>query len=308
VRALQVGGVAKGLKLELVIDPTIPPLLVGDAVRLRQVILNLVGNALKFTERGGVTVEARTAGREGDKHVVQFRVKDTGIGIPQDRLRAIFEPFVQADGSTTRKYGGTGLGLTISARLAEMMGSPLEVESEIGRGSCFHFAGTFAVAEQATVAVAAAPFVPVAGLHILLAEDNAINRVVAVRLLEKHGHTVTHACNGREALDRLATQDFDLVLMDVEMPVLDGLEAARRIRREESGGRRLPIIGLTAHAMQGDRERCLAAGMDGYVSKPIDPAKLYRELGEVMARGLLRLEGPEVPAATPTLAHGSVAL
>ena len=417
----------KGLELACDIRPDVPDLVVSDAGRLRQVLTNLVGNAIKFTERGEVVVRAERLPEAGDGYRVRFTVTDTGLGVQADKLKAIFDPFTQADGSTTRRFGGTGLGLTISQRLVDLMGGRIWAESEVGRGSAFHFevrfektrasfersvtvpadlrglavlvvddnttnrrvlaetlrlwgavptcaesgpaalmelrraaeSGApyplvlldgmmpdmdgFAVAEQIgreppiagaailmltsadragdaarcrdlgfaaylvkpvkptelNQAIAAAlpsapvPVLPrpadtdtpppevgaVRSLRVLLAEDNAVNQRVVVRLLEKYGHTIVVANHGGEALAALERAKFDLVLMDVQMPEMDGFEATRAIRaREVPGGRSQPIVAMTAHAMKGDRERCLAAGMDDYISKPVQRAELLRVL------------------------------
>jgi PAS domain S-box-containing protein len=278
-----VGAKTRGLPLRLEIDPDAPSRLVGDPVRLRQVLLNLVGNALKFTAQGGVTLAVKMMGRDGERVRVRFAVSDTGIGIPAEKLQSIFQPFSQADGSITRKYGGTGLGLTISARLAALMGGSLQVESVVGEGSTFHFTASFPVGRASAAGVAFGP-PPSPGLRVLLAEDNPVNQRVAQRLLEKQGHVVTIAGSGRQALAVLEGNDFDLILMDLEMPELDGFGATRALREWEAcGRRRTPIVGLTAHALQGDRARCLAEGMDGYVSKPISPAALQHEIAVVLA-------------------------
>jgi CheY-like chemotaxis protein len=411
----------KGLELACEVRPDVPDSVVGDRTRLCQVITNLVGNAIKFTEVGEVVLVVALETREAQRLQLHFTVRDTGIGIPKDKLRTIFEPFSQADGSMTRKYGGTGLGLTISMRLVQVMQGSLWVESELGKGSCFHFTASFGAATgedqhnadedfslagtgallvddnstsrriliellerwqmRPTSAASAlealslmeaaadrgAPFplvlmdahMPVMGglglaeriqesrhradtamillssweeqgdaarcrklgisaylkkpvareelrkaiaaalaqhggqtglqgatpslnandparenrgpaLKILLTEDNTVNQRVAMRILERAGHSVVIAGNGREALYALERQAFDLVLMDVQMPEMDGLEAAALIRQNEKGtGRHIPIIAMTAHAMTGDQERCLAAGMDAYIAKPI---------------------------------------
>jgi PAS domain S-box-containing protein len=426
----------KGLELNCQIGPDVPRVLAGDEGRLRQVVLNLAGNAIKFTERGEVNLSVALESRSDDAVVLHFAVADTGVGVPADKVRLIFDPFTQADGSTTRKYGGTGLGLSISSRLVERMGGRIWAESEPGLGSTFHFTarltvsrgaspsasslsadqlrgltvlvvddnrtnrrileetlrawgmrptavdgGAAALAElkRATAAGAAYPLVlldaqmpemdgftlamqikrepdladstlmmltslghqadagrcrelglahylvkpvkqsellravlavlgaarpraaapvkppgpaggeatalaPTTGrLRILLAEDNAVNRLVAVRLLQKQGHSVAVACDGRQAVDALARERFDLALLDVQMPELDGFEVAAAVRaREEGTGRRLPLVALTAHAMQGDRERCLAAGMDGYVTKPIQMEQLTKVMADVL--------------------------
>jgi two-component system sensor histidine kinase/response regulator len=433
----------KGLELLCEVAPEVPETVCGDSTRLRQVVINLVGNAIKFTEQGEVAVRVQIESRNGTDCVLRFTVSDTGIGIPEDKRELIFAPFCQADTSTTRKYGGTGLGLTISTRLVEMMGGKLWVESEEGRGSQFHFTALLGTAdskdtkigaiappeilrgvkvllvddnrtnrrilegmlghwemkttsvedgqgalEQLSAArdarepygliltdmhmpkmdgftliekirhrpelatatimmltsaghrgdaarclelgVAAYLLKPIrqselreaiarvlgahphegtislitrfslhdardpsAFLRVLLAEDNAVNQRLAVRLLEKRGHRVAVAGNGREALDALEKEKFDLVFMDVQMPELDGLEATAIIReREKSSGRHQPIIALTAHAMKGDREKCLAAGMDGYLTKPIRP----QELEEILEEYVARLSAPAAPA------------
>ncbi len=429
----------KGLELNCRIDPDAPRVVAGDEGRLRQVVLNLAGNAIKFTERGEVTVSVAVESRADDAVLLHFSVSDTGVGVPADKLDLIFDPFTQADGSTTRKYGGTGLGLSISSRLVARMGGRVWAESELGRGSTFHFTARLqpsrgaslsalslsadqlrgltvlvvddnatnrrileetlrswgmrpttadgaeaALAElkRAAAAGAAYPLVlldaqmpgmdgfeladrirrepdlagatvlmltslghqadggrcrqlglanylvkpvkqsellravlaalgaarprpsaavqapprsgeavtalaPTTGkLRVLLAEDNAVNRLVAVRLLEKMGHTVSVACDGRQAVDALARELFDIALLDVQMPELDGFEVAAAVRaREEGTGRRLPLVALTAHAMQGDRERCLDAGMDGYVAKPIRVEQLTQVMADVLAVG-----------------------
>ncbi len=418
--ALALAAHSKGLELVCHVLPGVPRMVIGDPNRLRQVIINLVNNALKFTERGEVVL--RVAREESPVGTVQlhFRVTDTGIGIPESQRQRIFEAFTQADGSNTRRYGGTGLGLTIASRLVGMMGGRIWVESEVGAGSTFHFTARFGevqadsfvepaevaglralvvddnassrgtleeilaswrmrptvVADAAsarsalrhaaragdpftlalvdahmpvadgfelarrigidpalagtrlilltsaanqrdglrcrelklanltkpinqsdllnliltglgvrTAAAAPAPAEaagPVTGLNLLLAEDNAFNEAFVVSLLEKHGHRITVARTGREAVEAAATTPFDVILMDAQMPEMDGLEAAATIRhREEGTGRRVPIVALTARAMKGDRERCLAAGMDRYLPKPIRSKDLLALLAEL---------------------------
>jgi signal transduction histidine kinase/DNA-binding response OmpR family regulator len=420
----------KGLELAVNVALDVPEVLVGDPVRLRQVIVNLVNNAIKFTPRGDVVVHASVAERGDDSVALEVRVSDTGVGIPANKLGQIFEAFSQADNSITRSYGGTGLGLTISTQLVGLMGGTLGVQSTVGVGSTFHFTARFrrsekssldekriditklhglpvlvvddhpvnrrvlydvllnwrtnptcvgsgaeALAELARAAAGGAPYrlllldammpemdgfrvaeavkqdarlrdltvlmlssmgqneqaarmreVGIRGyvckpvsqadlldlvlthvaaraapaptpprpaalepaetpLRILLAEDNAVNRRVATGFLAKRGHAVETAVNGREALEALARERFDVVLMDVQMPEMDGFEAVRRLRAEERAGRpRTPVIAMTAHAMAGDRERCLEAGMDDYVSKPIDVAKLVEAIDRLARR------------------------
>ncbi len=247
----------------------------GDPLRLRQVLLNLVANALKFTQAGSVTVTVEpVSDREGVVGLA-FSVSDTGIGISPEQQRQVFEAFRQADSSITRKYGGTGLGLAISARLVQMMGGEIRLASEPGRGSTFTFTARFAQAHPAPPAASAAPEgAALSGAarpqRILVAEDNAINQRVIARTLQKAGHEVSLAANGREAVEAWSASRFDVIFMDMQMPETDGLEATREIRgREEGTGQRICIMAMTANAMTGDRERCLAAGMDGYFTKPM---------------------------------------
>jgi CheY-like chemotaxis protein len=415
------------LELACRIPGDVPDALVGDPGRLRQIIVNLVGNAIKFTERGEVVLDVRCESQADGHATLHFTVTDTGIGIPQEKLAALFQAFEQLDASTTRKYGGTGLGLAISKRLVQLMGGRIWVESQLGRGSSFHFVARFSVATEAVplvpvpgvvfvrgtsvlivddnatnrlileemvrnwgmapAAVASArealdalrraherrspfrlvladvnmpevdgftmveqirrdqnlrdtivivltsgtrpgdmarckelgidahlmkpikqselfdaigmalgittpedhasPHSPEAGqlapLRILLAEDSLVNQKLALALLGKHGHTVTVAATGKEAVHLWESGDFDVVLMDVQMPEMDGMEATAVIRAQEARtGRHVPIIAMTAHAMKGDREMCLAAGMDDYVSKPIRAQQLFDTLERVL--------------------------
>ena len=431
LKTLAVRADEKGLELLCEVVPEVPEVALGDITRLRQVLLNLVGNAIKFTNEGEIAVKVRQGARDGRELVLHFAVSDTGIGIPKDKLEMIFDPFAQADSSTTRKYGGTGLGLTISSRLVRMMGGQIWVESEEGRGSHFHFTVRLQIADQKEIRLGSpAPpemlrgvrvlvvddnrtnlrilegmlkrweMIPlcvergelalaelasarsegrafgliVADMHmprmdgfelvehirekpelcaatimmltsaghrgdaercqklgvsayllkpirqselreaiakvlgarqldgmiplvtrfslgdardrsetlrILVAEDNLVNQRLVVRLLEKRGHRVVVAANGKDALEALERETFDIILMDVQMPEMDGFEATAAIReKEKSSGLHQIIVALTAHAMKGDREKCLGAGMDGYLSKPIRP----QELDEVLAR------------------------
>ena len=267
----------KSIDLRVRVASRVPAVVNGDPLRLRQVLMNLLGNALKFTERGSVTVELDCA-QEGSGLRLTGTVTDTGIGIPAGKQNVIFDAFAQADGSTTRRFGGTGLGLTICKRLLELMNGAIAVESRPGQGSTFRFdleARTSELGALPPVAPAAARPPAPHRMNILLAEDNAVNQKLVVRLLERSGHTVRVASNGREAVRFFAEDRYDAVLMDVQMPEMDGLEATRLIRQWESGtGHRAPVIALTAHAMAGDKEMCLDAGMDAYLSKPIDPKTL----------------------------------
>lgn len=444
VRVLAVRAQQKGLELVCSVQPDVPDALVGDPDRLRQIVVNLVGNAIKFTERGEVVVEVDVDSRSDAGILVHFAVRDTGVGVPADRLQAIFEPFSQADGSTTRKFGGTGLGLTISSRLVEMMDGRICVESELGHGTTFHFTARFQLGGQTQLQAAQTKFVPLVDLPVLVVDDNATNRLMlqkiltswrmrptlacggaealavmerahregatfplvlldvqmpeldgfsvaeriqqhpelaratvlmltsadrpgdversrelgvasylrkpikqsalfdaiigalgapvdrvapaarpdpgcaagvplnllvaddnpvnqkfALHLLTKQGHTVTLASNGQEALDELARGAFDAILMDVQMPELDGMEATVRIRaNEREQGGHIPIIAMTAHAMKGDRELCLAAGMDGYVSKPIRVPELNAALAMVATRAAAESGAPAAAVAS----------
>jgi two-component system, sensor histidine kinase and response regulator len=443
VKALAPRADSKKLELAYEIQPHIPTDLRGDPGRLRQIVLNLVGNAIKFTERGEVIVRVDQDSRTADEVVLRFAVTDTGIGIPREKQKAIFEAFAQVDSSTTRKYGGTGLGLTIARRLVEMMGGSIGVESEPGRGSTFHFTARFALDKAPPARVAPREAVNLRGLrglviddnaanrrileamlkhwqmrptmaeggeaglkfmrnakaagesfplilldsqmpdmdgftvaerikqdpaltgatimmltsagqrgdaarcrklgiaaylikpirhwelleailaalgmapgqgtqtplvtrhwlretrprlHILLAEDNPVNRQLAVNLLRKRGHTVVAVQNGREALDVLDKEHFDSILMDVQMPEIDGFEATRLIReKERASGKHITIIAMTAHAMKGDREKCLEAGMDRYVSKPINPEEFYGAVECAAAGAGVTAEDPSEP-------------
>jgi PAS domain S-box-containing protein len=336
LRALSVRARAKGLELACRVAPEVPAWLMGDPLRLRQILTNLVGNAVKFTEHGSVTVEAELARENGGEVELAFRVRDTGVGIPVEQQGRIFEAFSQADGTITRRFGGTGLGLGIALSLVDMMGGSIRVESREGEGSVFHFTvrlmkgeaplfcSRSGLSESAPgpapdgrgeglkvlealpagpIPAAGEPALPVAdgtGWHILLAEDNAVNQKLAVRILQKRGVRVTVANNGLEAVEATINGAFDAVLMDIQMPVMDGLEATRRIReREGETGGHIPIIALTAHAMTGDRERCLAGGMDGYTTKPLKPETLMDALEG-------RLGPCAAPAASPAPDHPKV--
>ena len=288
VRVRRVGAEEKGLSLSLQVDPRVPDLLMGDELRLRQVLNNLIGNAIKFTERGRVDVQVDVRNLEQEHVLLAFQVRDTGIGIAADRQERIFQAFTQADESTTRRYGGSGLGLRIAALLVDMMGGQMQVESAEGRGSTFSFTARFGLAraEDYTEQLPAAVPQQQNPLRVLLAEDNEINQLVARDLLELEGHTVTAVGNGREAVAAVKDSAFDLVLMDVQMPVMDGVEAAREIRAwERATGDHVPIVALTAHAVAGDRERFLAAGMDDYLTKPLHTEQLFSTLAKIGARG-----------------------
>ena len=272
----------KGLEFHYSIGNDVPDHVVGDPGRLRQVLTNLVGNAIKFTDKGAVSVSVVMDNQPptpGSTRLL-FRVKDDGIGIPKDQLENVFESFSQVGLSSHVKYGGTGLGLAIAKNLVERMAGSIRVDSQVGKGSTFSFSAEFGLPEEQAVP-ACQPVAPRAPqvmrkLKILLAEDNAVNRILAVTLLEKRGHSVVVVADGNEAMSALAKESFDAIFMDVRMPGMGGEEATSHIRKGEVPGLdpHIPIIALTAHALKGDRERFIAAGMDGYLAKPLDITEL----------------------------------
>ena len=336
VRLLSVPAQAKGVPVRAVIDPRLPAHIIGDAARIRQILVNLGGNAVKFTERGEITIDVSVVNRRDPDLTVRVAVCDTGIGIAPERRAVLFNTFSQVDASTTRRYGGTGLGLSIVKRLAELMGGNVGVESIPGMGSTFWFtmvtAATadasfrdFSTAEAEAVVgdaafvpripqlvaappAAAAPPAPAPAAagrrpRILLAEDNIVNQKVASRVLEREGFVVDIAADGRQAVDAWRRGTYDLILMDCQMPQLDGYEATREIRREERevGSVRIPIIALTAHAMKGAADDCRRAGMDDYLTKPLDREQLKRCLKEHLKQEV-PIPSPPADAHSPRLA------
>jgi PAS domain S-box-containing protein len=267
----------KGLTLSAVVDTALPQQLKGDPGRLGQILINLVGNATKFTPTGSVQVVARLIGEEGGKALVRFEVVDTGIGIAPEDQSKLFTRFTQVDSSTTRRYGGTGLGLAICKQLVAMMEGEIGVESQLGHGSKFWFTARFGKVQG--LVEKSAPVAPSPGkdrsLRVLVAEDNQANQRVIGEMLRRAGHRVDIVANGVEAVNAAHAVPYDVILMDVHMPEMDGFAAAKAIRASSGPGRHVPIIALTADALTGDRERCLASGMDDYVSKPIDGPSLF---------------------------------
>lgn len=279
----------QNLNLKSNIAKQVPDDLLGDAARLRQVLVNLISNALKFTESGEIQLGIELEGETDRNPLLHFFVMDTGQGIPEEKREAIFQPFTQAETSSAKALGGTGLGLTICRQLVELMGGRIWVESEIGKGSTFHFTARFGLSEGAhdDAAPAASSSDPEEAMestrdspapHLLLVEDGRINQIVAVKMLKNLGHTVSVASNGREAMEKLKSAragTFAAILMDIQMPEMDGYEVTRAIREQEkNSGDHLPIIAMTAYAMKGDREKCIEAGMDAYITKPIRPDAL----------------------------------
>jgi two-component system sensor histidine kinase/response regulator len=311
LKSIEARAVAKGLFMHCELAPDVPAQVIGDPLRIRQVLTNLCDNAIKFTQQGGLTVRVHALVSDVDGYEAQISVCDTGIGIPASKQQAIFAAFSQADSSTTRQFGGTGLGLSICARLVELMGGRIWLESIEQKGSTFHF--TVRVGRPVAAPVASEPVLstlpmtsnttsqvatgiattPPASVQrpllVLLVEDHPVNQMLATTLLKKWGHTVVLAQNGQEAVDLFPNSPWDVVLMDMQMPVMGGLEATERIRAMELPQQRVPIIAVTANAMESDREACLKAGMDDHLPKPINSKNLQAMLERHTAPG--RAEG-----------------
>jgi signal transduction histidine kinase len=273
------------------VSPSVPPEITGDPLRIREILDNLISNAVKFTEHGSVAVRMDGQFSRGSEFTLRITVEDSGTGIPADKLLCIFDEFTQADGSVSRKYGGTGLGLAITKKLVKLHRGEINVSSELGRGTAFTVTlpceASAAVGQYPGAIAVPAPTPPSTSpsdhsVRILVVEDNQVNQKVVTAVLRKRGFYIELANDGQEALNKLEkSAAFDLVLMDVQMPVLDGLEATRLIRKEQRW-KQLPIIAMTAHAMNGDKERCLEAGMSGYISKPVHPSLLLSTVDEFL--------------------------
>lgn len=283
----------KGLELNVVIDPGVPALMTFDGVRIRQCISNLISNAIKFTQAGSVTIAVTCERTIANTHAICLHVADTGIGVSKDKQDEIFAAFAQEDGTTTRRFGGTGLGLSVSQSLAKLMGGGISLVSEVGRGSVFTFhfrAGQvhnqtiFAEADDVVTLMPSAATAAPAPLKALIVDDNEINRRVATTLLTMNEITSDQAANGREALQKLEETHYDILLLDVHMPVMDGLETVKHIRAAQKPWSNIPVIALTADAMEGDRDRYISAGMNRYVSKPIDERVLMQEINALLSR------------------------
>ena len=309
---LAIGAHEKGLELVCLVEPAVPSLLRGDPGRIRQILVNLSGNAVKFTEKGEIVIRVSLESEDLKNVTLRFAISDTGIGIPANRQAILFSPFTQVDGSTTRQYGGTGLGLAISKSLAELMGGRIGLESTVGVGSTFWFTAVFEKqpvksrsvdeifgengGEAAIESLAAEQFISEDDkqrIRILVAEDNPINQKVAQAMIRKIGLSVDVVANGQQAIDALETVPYDLVLMDCQMPDIDGFEATRRIRQPGSKALNpnIPIIAMTASTMRGDRDRCIQAGMSDFIAKPV----LVRELVDVLARWLAMKTNDNLP-------------
>ena len=321
----------KGIELVYIIDPDLPTSLLGDPGRLRQVIMNLVGNAIKFSEHGQIVIELRKMGKPSSEVEIYFSVTDKGIGIAAEKQLAIFEPFSQADASTTRKYGGTGLGLSISSRLVQSMGGKLQLTSEPGVGSIFYFSLTFKIgagnrAQESTAdlqdvamltvdkvthggvpavrgdhseQVAASPY----RLKILVAEDNPVNQKLILSLLEKWGYSADLAENGLIVLEKIKKNVYEIILMDMQMPEMGGVAASLAIRQLEGTNQHIPIIAMTANAMPEDRELCLASGMDHYLSKPIKTQQLKDLLVYFAEKAAVNVSGDSIRSDQPPIAR-----
>jgi CheY-like chemotaxis protein len=291
LRMFEIAAREKDLQLAAEHAPDCPAWVRGDPVRLRQVLINLIGNAVKFTPQGSVQVTVAApshiaAPGDSPERTVRFEIRDTGIGVAPEKLNSIFDAFTQADGSHTRRFGGTGLGLTITRRLVNLMNGRLWVESQTGRGSCFYLDLPLErCAEPLPAGDDAAAPASRPGLEVLIAEDNPINQKVISSMLRRQGWALTLVDNGEKAYRHFLHSHYDIILMDVQMPEMDGFEATRLIRREEAtrtGERRVPIIALTAHAFSSDHQQCLAAGMDLVITKPVNLQTLLRGVQEVM--------------------------
>ena len=308
VKAFEMRARDKSIAIDLDMATDVPWAVVGDPVRLRQVLVNLLDNSVRFTKEGSVNVRVSVDRKTDSRIRLRFSVQDTGIGIATDKQAKIFDSFTQVDGSITRRYGGTGLGLTISAHLVGLMGGRIWLESFPDSGSTFHFTADFGLGEEgfrhlwdSGNALATAQRLP--RLTMLVAEDNLVNRTLIARILQKHGHQVVEARDGNEALTAVEHGGIDVVLMDIEMPHMGGLEALQRIRDlDEESGSHTPVIALTAHAMHGDRERCLGAGMDGYVPKPIRRSTLFEAIVGALPRQRLMEADAAAEAARQGLA------
>ena len=309
--ALGVRAMQKNLTLTHKVAEDVPVMLLGDDGRLRQILINLVGNAIKFTDRGEIIVRVRIESRALDKTTLHIEIHDTGIGISPDVQGRIFDAFTQAEATTSRRYGGTGLGLAICRDLVELMQGRIWVESEQGKGSTFHFTAVFGEAKHDNIDQPSAPSTgPLLGLaektmKVLVVEDGRVNQLVAGKLLEERGHRVEIANNGQEAVEMVRDGNFDAILMDVHMPEMNGFQATAAIRQiEEKHGGHIPIIAMTANALKGDREQCIAAGMDDYVAKPIYSAELLHAVerfmhGRTAAPPRLEITGAPTAAAKP---------
>jgi CheY-like chemotaxis protein/HPt (histidine-containing phosphotransfer) domain-containing protein len=301
---VQVTASEKQLTLGMDVVAEVPDALVGDALRLRQVLLNLIGNAIKFTQSGEIRMRADIVSRLPGEVCLHFAVIDTGIGIPRDKQELVFEAFAQADGTAARRFGGTGLGLSISARLVELMGGDIWVESEVGRGSAFRFTANFGLPGAVEAKPPAAPE-EIRPVTVLVAEDEQVHRELVAHLLRSRGHHVVTARNGREALVELARQPVQIVLLDLQMPEMDGFQLADTIRAwEKTQGGHLPLVAMTASVMSSDLERCHAAGIDEALIKPIARERLFRMVESLAAAAEPSVQPPPELAGRAAFLEG----
>jgi CheY-like chemotaxis protein len=292
VQAHRPGATRNGIELGLEVAPEVPAKMIGDPVRMRQILSNLLGNAVKFTANGSVAIRIDGHLAGSGEFSMRLAVHDTGTGIPADKLLSVFDKFAHGDSNLSRKIGGTGVGLVITQKLVELHGGEIHVESELGSGSTFIVTLPCEIGSDHTDRAqipeqpqAPAPHATGGPGRLLVVEDNQVNQKVVTAVLRKRGYVIELANDGREALSKLETGgDFDLILMDVQMPGLDGLEATRLIRQDQRW-KALPIVAMTAHAMTGDKERCLEAGMNGYISKPVHPSHLITTVEEYLGTG-----------------------
>jgi CheY-like chemotaxis protein len=322
LRTLQIRAAEKQVRFAVRVSPVVPAAVLGDPDRLRQVLINLVGNAVKFTDQGGITVAVGCHTINASEVWLEISVRDTGIGISEENQKHIFQAFAQGDVSTSRRFGGTGLGLAITSQLVELMGGRIRVESKLGRGSTFSFRARFGTTPRRANPGRANPkprhvhvrgentpseiSPPACSANILVAEDGEVNQKVVTGLLSRRGHRVTVAENGRAAVRLLEQGSYDLILMDIEMPEMDGLEATRVIRRhEQRTGQHIPIVAMTAHAIKGDRERFLVAGMDDYIAKPFLKEQLYEAVERHTANQRAAVQQPVVGVASVKTANCS---
>ncbi len=292
-KLLSVKTFRKELEFTTNISSDMPDILIGDPLRIRQILINLAGNAIKFTNKGSVSINVKLLKKEKNNLKIEFSVEDTGIGISKEKIAYLFESYSQAEKSTARRHGGTGLGLTISKKLVEMMDGTIEVESEIGKGSKFYFiielkqGKTLKATDKSSIKNQETEKEKTSfkQLSVLIVEDQLINRKIIFQLLKRKGHKITSAENGKIALEKAKSEKFDMIFMDIQMPEMDGLEATKLIRKFEKDNKtHTPIIAMTAHAMKGDKEVCLAAGMNHYITKPINPAELYSVIEKLQSK------------------------
>ena len=294
IKIVQAEAAARGLTVRYKIDGQIPPDVRGDPMRLRQILFHLLDNAVKFTTSGGIMLTAALDSKSSDAVLVRISVADTGIGIPMQLQKHLLEPF-RLQESNDDPQPGVGLGIAIASKLAELMGGTMEFTSQLGAGTTFQFTAWFEKVQrkpEAEKPTAASPLAP-KQISVLVAEDNAVSRRLITKVLESADHRVVPVANGREAVDKFETEIFDLILMDMQMPDMDGLEATRAIRRNEPKGSHIAIYALTAHTSQSDREKCVEAGMDGFIAKPIEIDDVLRSVSEVASSGHRQVARPE---------------